>query len=193
MTRRFEVGLLYSTGTANSHLPGVTLASGITSVSYTTDTPTGSGLWPILAQTAGQRADLRRRPPECWMMRTSRWSWLMAQEDLQGRPFGLSPLFMGQDAVTPDPIGGLMGWPVFLNENVSATLGTAANEDENLCVRPRDIVLLESAPTTNVYREVLSGSLSARIQMHTRVAAVTRYVSGVAVVSGSGLQVASGY
>jgi hypothetical protein len=43
-------------------------------------------------------------------------------------------------------------------------------------------------------REPLSGSLGARIQMHTRVAAITnRYPSSIGTVTGTGLAVQSGW
>ena len=55
----------------------------------------------------------RKRPPEAWMMRTSRWAWLTSSEDGSNRPLGLSsPFFIGNTANTPDPLGGLLGWPV---------------------------------------------------------------------------------
>ncbi len=188
-----ETQLLYGGGTTQNQLAGITTLSGITSVTYTDADPTGSKLWGYLAQAAGQLGDLRKAPAQAWLMRSARWFWLQGSTDTSGLPFGLSPAYLGNDASTPWPVGGLMGLPSFLNESVSAVLGGGGNQDEVICLRPTDTVLFESAPTTNVFREPLSGSLGARIQLHARVAAITRHVSSVATVGGTGLVVASGY
>lgn len=190
-----EQQLLYGDGLGLSHLMGVTNVNGIISVPYTDSTPTGSEMWVPLGKVPAQIGDARLRPPECWLMRTARWFWLQGSEDTATRPFGLSTAFyLGSDDNTPDPIGGMMGLPVFLNDAIPANLGTAANQDEIICLRPRDMILLEGQPQTLVAREPLSGSLGVRLQMHCNVAAITdRRPAGTGVLSGTGLVVQSGY
>ena len=190
-----ETQLLTGLGTSYNQLLGVTNVSGITSVTYTDGSPTGGEMYPTLGKTAAQLADARFLPPEAWLMRTARWMWLLTSEDTSGLPFGVfGPGYLGSDDQTPDPIGGLLGLPVFLDEAIPATLGTAANQDEIICLRPSDLVLLEGQPQTNIYREPLSGNLGVRIQMHVRVAAITnRYAPGIAVLGGSGFVVQSGF
>jgi HK97 family phage major capsid protein len=189
-----EQQLLTGTGEGVS-LTGVTKVSGVTAVTYTDASPSGKAMWPMLAKTAAQVGDARLRPPECWLMRTARWAWLNGAEDTAERPFGLSTqIYLGSDDDTPDPIGGLMGWPVFLNDAIPATQGTGANQDQVICQRPRDLILLEGEPQTLVSREPLSGSLGVRLQMHCNAAALTsRRPGGIGVLSGSGMTVGAGY
>jgi hypothetical protein len=193
-----EQQLLYggqALGSTISQLTGVTQVSGIVVVAYTSASPTGSGMWPYLAKTGAQVGDARLWPPECWLMRTARWFWLQGSEDTATRPFGLSSAFyLGSDAATPNPIGGLMGLPVFLNDAIPANLGAAATQDEIVCLRPTDSILLESAPQTLIDRETGSGALGLRLQLHCNVAAITaRRPAGIGVANGTGFAVQSGY
>lgn len=191
---QLESQLLTGAGSALDQLTGVTNVSGITNLTYTSGSPTGSAMWPYFGQAIGQLADARRQPPECWLMRAARWGWLGAQEDTSNRPFSLSPFFLGSDEATPDPVAGLLGYPIFTNESLPATLGTGDDQDEIILLRPSDLILLEGQPQLVVFREVLSGSLGARIRLHQYVAAITnRYPTGIAVLGGTGMAVASGY
>jgi hypothetical protein len=189
-----EAAVLYGAGTAFQQLPGIA-PNATTNVSYSDNSPTGSEMWPLLAEAAAQLADARDLPPEIWLMRSARWFWLQGQESTTGYPFGLSPMFLGKDdPLTPNPIGGLMGLPVFLDDSVSATLGpVSAPQDEIIAVRPSDLFLFETAPMTAVMQEPGSANLSVRIQMHGYAAAITRYTQGVATVTGTGMSIASGY
>ena len=196
-----ETQMLVGNGSAGQ-IQGVINVSGVISVGYTSGSPTGSAMWVPLSKVPAQVSDARLRPPECWMMRTARWAWLQGQEDTATRPFGLSTrFFLGNDDATPDPISGMMGWPVFLNDAIPATLGGtggvvvgAGTQDAILCLRPRDLILLEGEPQTIVAREPLSGSLGVRLRMHCNAAALTgRRPSGIGVLQGTGLTVQTGY
>lgn len=190
-----ESELLYGLGTSYSQLLGITNVTGIVSVTYTSGSPTGSGMWPPLGQAAAQLADGRQAPPEVILLRHARWQWLSTAEDTAGRPFGLpTPWYFGSGPTTPDPIGGINGLPAFGDEAISAVLGTGANQDQILILRPSDLILFQADPVVNIYREPLSGNLGARIQMHQRVASIqNRYGSGIATVGGTGFVVASTY
>lgn len=190
-----ESQLLYGLGSASSQLVGVTNVSSIVGVTYTSGSPTGSGMWPYIGQGAAQLADGRQAPPQIVLMRFARWAWLNAAEDTAGRPFGLpSPWYFGSGPSTPDPVGGLYGLPAFTDEAISATLGAGSNQDELVILRSSDLILFEAPPVAVVLREPLSGTLGARVQLHQRVAAITnRYASGIATVGGTGFAVASGY
>ena len=152
-------------------------------------------MYPYFGQAIAQVGNNRLLPPECWLMRSSRWGWVTTQESTAGLPFGLpSPFFMGNDDETPDPVSGLLGFPVFLDESIPATLGAGSNQDIILCMRPTDLILLEGDVKTAVYTEVLSGSLGARMQLHQSVAAITnRYTAGISVITGTGMVTQSGF
>lgn len=197
--------IIGSDGAANvvtAQLLGVLVVSNIISVPYTSGSPTGSGMWTPLSKVPAQVGDARDRPPECWLMRTARWAWFQGAEDTATRPFGLSTRFyLGNDDQTPDPVSGIMGWPVFLNDAIPATLGGtgglvqgAGTQDAIICLRPRDLILLEGDPRTLVAREPLSGSLGVRVQLHCNAAAITgRRPAGIGVLQGTGMTVQSGY
>ena len=194
-----ETQLITGTGkgaTMGAHqILGVTNVASNVGVTYTDSTPTGSEMYPYFGQTAAQLANGRKRPPEVWLMRTARWGWITTSEDTQGLPFGLpSPFFMGADTQTPNPVGGLLGFPVFLDEVIPATSGAGADEDTVICLRPSDLILFEGIDRTAVMRDVLSGAMGARIQLHRPVAAITnRYPSGIAAITGTGMAVQSGF
>lgn len=193
--RDLEAQLINGHGTSFGELLGVVNVTGINAVAYTSGSPTGSLLYPILGEATAEIGDNRDLPPEAWLMRTARWSWIITQESTAGLPFGLpTPFFIGNDDETPDPIGGLLGWPVFCDDAIPATLGAGANQDVIIALRPSDLVLLESQPHTVVDTQVLSGTLGARIQLHTYVAAITnRYPTGISVISGTGLVIQTSF
>lgn len=190
-----ETSLLAGRAGTATDLLGVTNVSGVNAVTYSSESPKGTEMFPYLGQVAAKIGKARRLPPECWLMTTSRWAWYQSSEDTGERPFGLSPIFLGKDEEgTPDPIGGVMGWPVFLNDAIPTTQGAGANEDVIICLRPRDLILLEGVPRTLVAREPLSGSLGVRLQMHCNVAALTgRRPAGIGVLSGTGMAVQEGF
>ena len=200
-----ESQLLYgSNGTitnpASAQLAGVLGLANTNMVTYS-GSPTDYGMWMALSKVAAQVGDARLRPPECWMMRTARWFWIQGNDDTGNRPFGLgTQFFLGSDDDTPDPISGMMGLPVFLNDAIPATFSGSSmvpgggTQDVVLCLRPRDQILLEGEPRTLIAREPLSGSLGVRLQMHANVAAITgQRPAGIGMLQGSGMAVASGY
>lgn len=203
-----ETALLFGGGAAQKQILGVMNVPGINAVAFTSGSPTGILLDPVMGQAAAQLADNRSLPPECWIMRTARWAWFMTQADSGQRPFGLDTRFyLGAEDDTPDPISGLLGWPVFLDDaipsNLTTTISgtpavasytTGGTQDAILCLRPRDMVLLESDPVTQISREPNSGELGARLQMRGYAASLTsRRPAGVSVIAGAGMAKPTGF
>ena len=110
-------------------------------------------------------------------------------------PFDMGiPFFLGNTADTPDPIGGIANFPVFLDDAIPPNLGAGGTQDLIVCLRPSELILFESEPQTMVTREPGSGTLSARILMHSYAAAITdRRPAGVSVVSGAGMAKVTGF
>jgi hypothetical protein len=187
-----EVELLEGVG-GQRGLLGVTNIPGITKVTATETA--GSKLWVQLAKLAAQVSDARKRPPECLLMRSARWFYFEGAEDTAERPFGLSTRFyLGHDDATPDPISGMMGLPVFPDDAISTTLGAGKNQDLIVCARPRDSVLFEGEPQTDIFREPLSGAGGVRLQMHCNVAAITgRRPASIGTLTGAGLAIQAGW
>lgn len=190
-----EVELLEGTGTQNRTLLGAVNVPNITKVTATETS--GRKLWIALSKLAAQVGDARKLPPECWLMRSARWFYFEGAEDTAERPFGLSTrFFLGNDDDTPDPISGMMGLPVFPNDAISATLGAGKNQDQIICLRPRnDGVFFEGDPQT-MLADDYGGSATGtvRLQMHCNVAAITgRRPASIGVLQGAGLVVQTGY
>ncbi len=184
------------TGTAGQ-FTGIANISGITTVTYTSGSPTAGAFYTAAAQAGAQLADARSLRPDAYVMRFGRWAWLAAQEDDQHRPW-VPPtdrfITVGNAATGPTPIGSIAGVPVVTSEALPTTLGTGANQDIVYAVRSSDFLLFEGEPNLRVHTEVLSGTLSCRIQLHRYCAAILgRYPSGIAQVVGSGMAYPSSY
>jgi len=94
----------------------------------------------------------------------------------------------------PDPVGGLLGLPVFTSESISTTLGGASPEsgtqDQMFALRPRDMYLWESDPVLQAFDQPLSGTMEARLTLRKSAAFIGgRYPSGICTVGGTGFVV----
>lgn len=188
-----EAQLAYGLGTTsgNKQILGLGNVTSNVPITFTSASPTGALMYPYLGQAVAQLGDGRELPPEVFVMRTARWGWLTTQESTAGLPFGLpSPFFMGNDKNTPDPVSGLLGFPVFLDDAIPATLGAGVNQDIILCMRPTDLIFLEGNPVTATMLVPGSGNLSARLLYRNYAACITnRYPSGIASIQGTGMVV----
>jgi hypothetical protein len=182
-------------------LPGIlnatTGAGGVNAVTYTDASPTGPEQFPYVGQMAAKIGDNRLLPPEAWLMRTARWAWLASAEDTATMPivptgFSPTPARPTPDG-KPDPVSALLGWPVFPDDAIPATLGASSTQDAIIACRPSDHLLLESDLRTTVNLEPLSGTLQARLQLRGYAAHLIRYPTGLATLTGTGMVVQSGY
>lgn len=204
---QLETALLFGAGGTGQQaaLTGVMILTGTNQVAYTGAT-TGAAMYPYFGRAIAQIGDNRDLPPECFLMRTARWAWIKTSEDTATMPFDLTTKFyLGSTDDTPDPIGGIANFPVFLDDaipaNVTATTNqnvttyaTGGTQDVIICLRPSDGILLEGEPQTIVAREPLSGGLGVRIGMHAYAAAITgRHPAGVSVLCGTGMAVQTGF
>jgi HK97 family phage major capsid protein len=185
---QLEAQLISGSGT-NGQLTGllnVTLPTANT-VTYTDATPTAAEMAPSLGQAIAAVGNNRKLPPELWLMTTSRLAWLASSEDNSLRPLflvnraGSGKLDMFTFAVEPD-------------DAIPTNQGASGTEDRIIACRPSDLMLFESEPRARVELEVLSGTLQARIHLHTYAAALTgRYPTGTAFVKGTGMIVQTNF
>jgi len=150
-------------------------AGGVSAVTYTDATPAAVELFPFISQAFAQLGDARSLPPETWLMRSARWAWI-AEFDT--------------NLLTAEP--RLVGRPVALDDAIPATLG-AGTQDAIIAIRPSDSMLLESEQRTEVFFEVFSGTLHARLRLHGNASAIHRQPTGIATITGTGCAVQSGY
>ena len=167
---------------------GLQNVEGKNEITYTSSSPTGSEFFKPLAQTFGSVSDSRKLSPTCWVMRGGRWAFLMSALDKEERPLGVP--MDNTTSTTSQPIGVLLGLPVYLSESIPTTLGAGQNQDLLYALRPADMHLWESDYRLSVYEEVLSGTMDARIQLRGYCAAlVGRYPTSIATLTGTGCKV----
>jgi HK97 family phage major capsid protein len=173
--------------------------NGANAVTYTDASPTGPEGFPFVGQMAAKIGDTRLAPPEAWLMRTARWAWLATAEDTATQPIvppGFFPVSVAPPSTPddkPNAVAPLLGWPIFPDDAIPATLGAGSNQDAILACRPSDNVLLESDLRTTVNVEPLSGTLQARLQLRGYAAHLIRQPTGIATLTGTGMVVQSGY
>lgn len=91
------------------------------------------------------------------------------------------------------PVGTWHGLPVFLDQNMPTTLG-AGTEDAVLTFRGADHLLFEGPLRTRALPEVLSGTLTVRLQVYAYSAVILgRFPAGVSKITGTGLIAPSGF
>ena len=181
-------------GTAGT-IKGLLAVAGINTITYTDASPTLVELWPKLADALAQAATNRKRVPNVWVGAPRRWFWATAALDGQSRPL-IVPSAQGpynslasiRDQVFEGPAGVVQGLPFVLDPNNPIDLGAGVNEDRIIATLSTDHVLFEGALRTRALPEVLSGTLTVRLQLYRYVAfTAERYPSGTSVIAGTGL------
>ena len=81
-------------------------------------------------------------------------------------------------------VGTLAGLPVYLDSNLPTTVST--NQDIVIVANSNETLLYESSVRVRVLPEVLSGTLTVRIQLWGYVAQLTRQAKSIAIISGTG-------
>lgn len=84
-------------------------------------------------------------------------------------------------------VGSFAGLPVYVDGNIATNTGAGTNQDVVLVLNPAETYLYESTIRTRVLPEVLSGTLTVRVQVYGYMAMATRQAKSIAVISGSGL------
>jgi HK97 family phage major capsid protein len=170
---------VWSGGGGSAEVNGV-LNAGIGAV--TTSEAIGVKTFPSLGELFGYVSDKRKISPTALFMRGGRWASIAVSEDEQKRPLYV-PLDV-QTSRTAQPIGVILGLPVYLTESVPVNLGTAKNQDCILAGRPEDSYFWESPPNLSLFDEILSSTLEARIVMRGYVAAIHRYPAAYCSLTG---------
>jgi hypothetical protein len=187
--------ILYGTGSGGQFTGITTVVTTANAIAYTDASPTLSEMYPSLGKAAAAVGDNRNLPPQAWLMRTARWAWIGTSLDSSSRP--IVPPALGPPPRPaedePQATSSILGWPVYCDDSISVTLGATGTQDQIVVFRPADLLLLEGTPHTAVMMEPLSGSLQVRIQLRNYAALVIGHVSSIAIVTGTGMVVQSGW
>jgi len=197
---KLDLQLINGTGSAGQHL-GVLQLAGTNSVSYTDATPTVPEFWPTGAQAISQAVGGRKLPITGTFMSPRRWYWMAAALDSSNRPF-IVPTAQGPmnslasvdaAAIAEGPAGVWHGATTILDGNIPTTLG-GGTEDAVLTVRGSDLLLFEGALRTRALPEVLSGTLTVRLQVYAYSAFIPgRFPAGISKITGTGLAAPAGF
>jgi HK97 family phage major capsid protein len=190
---QFQTQLITGSG-VGEELLGVANVPGVVSTTYTSATPSVAGLVTAIGQTAAQVADARRLVPEAVFMRGARYFWMSSEPDSQGDPIQRPGTGGFRPKNSSGPFGPVLGLPVWTTDSVPANLGTGTNQDEIIVCRPSDFMLFASQPTFTVMPETVGNTLTAIVEWHAYVAAITSaYPGGIGVLGGTGLVVQTGF
>jgi HK97 family phage major capsid protein len=178
----------------NGQLVGLSSIPSVGVVTYTSGSPTLAGVWAAIAEAVALVGNKRLRPATDILMAPRRYAWLGGQVDDSHRPIiGPGNTARASDIAAADglttPVGPVIGKPVW--ETGAIPAGTSS--DVVIACRPGDFTLFESDGKFSAVANPLSGDLQMRLQLRRYVAFVTAHVSGVAIVSGTGLAAPSGY
>ena len=185
-------------GTSGAHT-GILTNTGTNTITYTATTPTGAGVYAAIAQGISNVAKNRFLPPDAVVMNPSRWYWLVAQVDSNGRPL-VVPTAAGpwnaagvQDEVRAEGmVGTIAGVPVYLDPNIGSTYST--NQDRVIVARFSDLALFEGPLRSRVLFETDANTLQVRLQVYSYSAFTSyRRSNAISVCSGTGFAAPSGY
>ncbi|MHB8594684.1 MAG: phage major capsid protein [Acidimicrobiales bacterium] len=179
-----EEQLVNGTGTGGQHL-GLLNVPSISTVTYTSASPTVTGVVKVIAETAATVANARKRPPTVAVMRPERYFWIAGETDGSTNEPAMRP---GTGAFPSDadagPFGPIGGLPVIVDDAIPKTLG--GTQDVVLLVRTPDVILLED--DVKVSALITGGAqLTAAVVWHRYSALFAgRYSSGIGVATGTG-------
>lgn len=195
-----QIGTQVFTGTGtgsgtNAVINGLGAATIGTSTTWTQASPTAAGFYGQCASTLAAFLAKRLMPPTHWVMNPRRWYWLVAAADTTGRPLvvpngnAFNPLAIQSNPAVPmGTVGTLLGVPVVIDPLVPTNLGAGTNQDIVYLIKADDLVLLESPPRTEVFRETYADSLGVLVRLYAYAATVlNRHSESIASISGTGL------
>lgn len=191
-----KVDLQVISGSGSSgQVTGVRGTSGITTITYTSATPTVAQLYSKIADAVQRVHTLRFMAPTVIVMHPRRWAYLLAASDSSGRPLVVPDAGNPQNAVatlgtvgSQQVVGQMHGLPVVTDPSMPTNLGAGTNEDVVHVLRASDILLYESGIRSRVLPEVGSGNLTVRLQVYGYLAfTAARYPASVVEIGGTGL------
>ena len=195
LDRLVESEVVAGSGAAG-HATGVVNTSGITSVTYTSASPTAIGAWPYFGQAKAKVFDSIYRPADMILMTPDRWAWFEIARDANNRPLVLpteagpwnaAGIVTGQLANGATPVGRMLGLPVFVSTALPTNLGASTNQDEVVICSASDLLLWESAPVARALPQTLGNQLSVLLQVYEYGAFMPNRLPGaIATVGGTG-------
>ncbi|MCV7174929.1 phage major capsid protein [Mycolicibacterium sphagni] len=189
--------VILGSGTAGQIL-GVHNTAGIGSVTPTADADAldATLVFRSIANAIQKVHTTRFLPPEVIVMHPTRWGWLTAQVDGQGRPLFPPTASNPQNAsgileavASQQVVGTLQGLPVVTDPGIPTNLGgsgtVVGTEDAIYVARTSDLVLWESGIRARALPETKAGTLTVLLQIYSYLAfTAARYPQSVVEITG---------
>lgn len=179
----------------NAVINGLGAASIGSTQTWTQAAPTAAGFYGQTGNLLQRFLTARLVNPTCWVMSPRRWFWLESSLDNSGRPFvvpvgnAYNPIAVESNGpVAMGMVGYLHGLPVYIDPLVPITGGAGTNQDNVYLLKTDDLVLLESAPQVEAFREPYADSLGVLFRLYSYVATIlNRHPESIGVLTGTGL------
>lgn len=196
-----QVGTQVFTGTGtgsgtNAVINGLGAATIGSTQTWTQASPTVVGFYGQTANLLSKFLTARLMPPTHWIMSPRRWFWLVSQVDSANRPLvvpvgnAFNPIAVenGDGPKAAGIVGFLHGLPVVIDPLVPTNLGAGTNQDVVYLIKADDLVLLESPPNVETFRETYADSLGVLLRLYAYVATIlNRHTESIGVLTGTGL------
>lgn len=174
---------------------GLLNVTGSNAVTYTDAAPSVGALYPKLADAVQRIHTGRYMAADHIFMHPRRWAWIMAAVDDQSRPLAVPAANAPQNVIAAVGtvaaegfVGSMHGLPVFVDANIPTNLGTGTNEDRIIVAKADDVILYESLPRAEAFREPLANQMSVLLRVYEYIALHSaRYPKSISVISGTGL------
>lgn len=180
------------TGSTVNGLVAATVGSTQT---WTQASPTAAGFYGQAGALLSAFLTARLAPPTAWVMHPRRWYWLASAADTTGRPLVVptavaqNPIAQQTDVSNPQGmVGYFHGLPVYIDPNVPTNQGAGTNQDLVYLLRTDDLVLFESQPRAEVFRETYADSVGVLFRLYAYVGTIlNRHTQSIGVITGTGL------
>jgi len=191
--RSLGTSAITGSGTAGQLRGYLTPAS--TSVNtWTTTSPTASGLYGRLAQLQGTINATRFKAPDTVLMHPRRWAAFASFTDSTGRPLvvptagGFNSMASRDDNQGVGHVGQVLGMDVFTDANLPTNLGAGANQDVILMTVASDIMLWESPLQAEAFEAPYADSMGVLYRIFNYAALIPdRYLASLGQITGTGL------
>ena len=164
---------------------------------WTQASPTAAGFYGQAGALLASFLSKRIAPPNAWVMSPRRWYWLASAADTTGRPLvvpigtAFNPIATQPENMAAVPqglVGYFHGLPVYIDPNVPTDQGAGTNQDLVYLLRTDDLVLFESEPRAEVFRETYADSVGVLFRMYGYVGTIlNRHTESIGVITGTGL------
>lgn len=172
--------------------------TGYNGVTWTATNPAAYTFPTVLGAMASNIAKTRYDQSNIrFVLHGRRWFWYATGPDANDRPLvgadGFGPWNVPATMDDPLPAEGLVGRtnfgaPVYIDDNIGTadTTGSGSGQDYALAFLADDAWLFLGDMRTNVFKEVLSGTMGVRFQLYNYFAFLLRYGQSLAVATGTG-------